>query len=94
VNERRLHGGLARPVNFENTPPGTLRKLQKHPRTIRRCGELLKLVADTNRGRPSAVIQDGSVPNFTRTQAATDAGLSERQRKSAHTVGIAQIRAV
>ena len=50
-------------------------------RAERRCGELLKLIprADeaTRYGRVAAV------PPVTRTQMATDAGLSERQRKTA-----------
>jgi len=33
-------------------------------------------------GRPTK-IQDVAAPNFTRTQATTDAGVSERQRKAA-----------
>lgn len=55
--------------------------LRIQARAIRRCGELLKQVprADgaTRFGR------DGAVPPVTRTQTATEAGLSERQRKTA-----------
>ena len=50
-------------------------------RAIRRCGELLVEIKDINRGRPK--ILDGGVPNLTRTRAAQEAGLSERQRKTA-----------
>ncbi len=46
-------------------------------RAIRRCGELLKLV-EAQQGARSDL---GTVP--TRSSAATDAGMSERQRKTA-----------
>jgi hypothetical protein len=52
-------------------------------RAIRRCGQLLKEYPPHKGGRPSSKTQDGTVPSFTRTQAAEDAGLSERQRKTA-----------
>lgn len=48
-------------------------------RAIRRCGELLRQVEDNNRGRPSK-IHDATDMNLTRTAAATQAGLSERQK--------------
>lgn len=54
-------------------------------RAIRRCGELVNEIPDTNRGRP-AENQAGTAPNLTRTRAATEAGLSERQRKTAQRV--------
>jgi len=53
------------------------------PHAIRRCKELLKKIEDNNRGRPAKNIPDGTVRNITRTSAAQDAGLSERQRKTA-----------
>ncbi|MFO1351884.1 MAG: hypothetical protein U1F68_14920 [Gammaproteobacteria bacterium] len=53
-------------------------------RAIRRCGELLRQVEPNKGGDPSLfVAQDGTVPRVTRTNAATKAGLSERQRKTA-----------
>jgi hypothetical protein len=52
-------------------------------RAVRRAGELLKQIPDTNRGRPSLEIPDGPVTNITRTQAASEAGLSERQKVTA-----------
>ena len=60
-----------------------LRNLAKRiqARAIRRCGELLKQV-EPAKNQHDANARDGTVPS-TRTQAATDAGLSERQRKTA-----------
>ena len=52
-------------------------------RAIRRCGELLKQIPDNNRGRPAKDIPDGTVTNITRTEAAEQAGLSERQKVTA-----------
>jgi len=54
-------------------------------RAIRRCGELLKAIPDNNRGRPSAteIIHDGTVTFQNRTEAAAQAGLSERQKVTA-----------
>lgn len=52
-------------------------------RAERRCGELLKQIPSAS---PENLVQhrrDGTVPSVTRTQAASDAGLSERQRKTA-----------
>ena len=57
--------------------------LRIQSRAMRRAGELLKQIPDVNRGRPSKEIQDAAVPNITRKSAASDAGLSERQRKTA-----------
>jgi hypothetical protein len=52
-----------------------------HARAERRAGELLKQIP---RGDESTRYgQDGTVPPITRTQAAEEAGLSERQRKTA-----------
>lgn len=51
-------------------------------RAIRRCGELLKQIEPSKGGRP-AETQEGDLPSLSRTQAATDAGLSEHQRKTA-----------
>lgn len=51
-------------------------------RAIRRCGELLKQVEQKQGANQN--IQDGAVPKvLTRTDAAQEAGLSERQRKTA-----------
>lgn len=52
-------------------------------RAIRRCGELLKQIEPSKGGRPSNETQDAAVQRFTRTDVATEAGLSERQRKTA-----------
>jgi hypothetical protein len=51
-------------------------------RAIHRAGQLLKQIPPDPGGRP-AKTQDGAVPSLTRAQAAEDAGLSERQRKTA-----------
>lgn len=52
-------------------------------RAIRRCGELLRQIKPAkNQHDASARAQDGDGPR-TRTEAATQAGLSERQRKTA-----------
>jgi hypothetical protein len=51
-------------------------------RAVLRCGELLQQIPPDPGGRPSKT-QDGAVPSLTRTQAADNAGLSERQRKTA-----------
>lgn len=51
-------------------------------RAIRRCGELLKQIEPGKTG-PKPELQDGAVLQLTRTQAAEQAGLSERQRKTA-----------
>lgn len=50
-------------------------------RAIRRCGELLKQI-EPAKNQHDASARVGTVPS-TRTQAATNAGLSERQRKTA-----------
>ena len=51
-------------------------------RAIRRCGELLKQIEPARGANQN--IQEGDLPNvITRTQAAEQAGLSERQRKTA-----------
>ena len=55
-----------------------------HPartRAIRRCGELMKQI-EPARGKHWETKRDGTVPS-TRQSAATEAGLSERQRKTA-----------
>ena len=51
-------------------------------RAIRRCGELLREIRQ-GQGARDGKRQDGDDPPLTRTQAATNAGLSERQRKTA-----------
>jgi hypothetical protein len=50
-------------------------------RAERRAGELLKQIPRAD--ETTRFGQDGTVPPVTRTQAATEAGLSERQRKTA-----------
>jgi hypothetical protein len=52
-------------------------------RAVKRAGEILQQIPDNNRGRPVANIQEGTLPNITRSQAAADAGMSEHQRKTA-----------
>jgi hypothetical protein len=51
-------------------------------RAIRRCGELLKAIEAGKGGRPMKTT-DAAVSSFTRTQAAREAGLSERQQVTA-----------
>jgi hypothetical protein len=51
-------------------------------RAIRRCGELLQQIEPAKTG-PKPELKDGAVPQLGRTEAADDAGLSERQRKTA-----------
>jgi len=51
-------------------------------RAIRRAGELLQQI-EAGQGARDGKREDGTVPPLTRTQAADDAGLSERQRKTA-----------
>ena len=53
-------------------------------RAIRRCGELLKQIEPSKGGDASLFIaRDGADPSVTRKLAAEQAGLSERQRKTA-----------
>ena len=52
-------------------------------RAVNRCGELLKQLPSGSAANLLQHRQDGGVPSVTRTQAADDAGLSERQRKTA-----------
>lgn len=63
----------------------TLRKYADRikARAIARCGELLRAIPPANGERTDIEPQDGSVQRLTREQAARDAGLSERQRKTA-----------
>lgn len=49
-------------------------------RAVRRCGELLKLIGNDQGGRPN---RDGADIVLTRSSAATEAGLSERQKVTA-----------
>jgi hypothetical protein len=58
-----------------------LMALRIQERATRRMGELLKQLPRGDEATRYG--QDGSVPPVTRTQAAADAGLSERQRKTA-----------
>jgi hypothetical protein len=51
-------------------------------RAIQRCGEILRAIQPAaNQHQAAERAQDGAVPS--RSQAASDAGLSERQRKTA-----------
>jgi hypothetical protein len=50
-------------------------------RALRRAGLLMQQIAPAHGANQN--IQDGTVPKVTRESAATEAGLSERQRKSA-----------
>lgn len=52
-------------------------------RAIRRCGELLKQIEPAPGARTDIEPRDGTVQGLTRTEAARDAGLSERQQKTA-----------
>jgi hypothetical protein len=53
---------------------------------MRRCGELLRQIeAARNQHDASQRARDGTVPS--RTSAATEAGLSEHQRKTALRIG-------
>lgn len=62
----------------------TLRKMADRiqARAIRRCGDLLKQIEPGKTG-PKPELQDVTVLQLNRTEAATHAGLSERQRKAA-----------
>jgi len=51
-------------------------------RAIRRAGELLQQI-EPGQGARDGKREDGTVPPLTRTQAADEAGMSERQRKTA-----------
>jgi hypothetical protein len=55
--------------------------LRIRARALRRVGELLAQIPDTNRGRPK--ILEGDHPNLTRDRAAAEGGLSPWQRKTA-----------
>lgn len=62
----------------------TLQKMAERirARAIRRCGELLRQIEPAQGANQN--IQDGADPKvLTRTEAATQAGLSERQKKTA-----------
>lgn len=69
---------------FNQSKDDRLRKMATRiqARAIARCGELLREIEARQGANQN--IQDGTVPKvFTRTDAATQAGLSERQRKTA-----------
>lgn len=61
----------------------TLRKLADRiqARAVRRCGELLKQF--DGRGRPAEENKAGAVPVYSQRQVGADAGMSERQVKTA-----------
>jgi hypothetical protein len=52
-------------------------------RAIRRCGELLAEIKAARGRRTDLELREGTLPRLTRSEAATDAGLSEHQRKTA-----------
>ena len=52
-------------------------------RAMRRAGELLQEIAPATGAKTDLQPRDGADPKLTRAQAAEDAGLSERQRKTA-----------
>ena len=53
-------------------------------RAIRRCGELLKqFESQQGKRNQHTMLQEGDLPKQSREEAATDAGLSEHQRKIA-----------
>lgn len=52
-------------------------------RAIRRCGEFLREIPKASGARTDIKPTDGTVSRLTRLEAATDAGLSERQRVTA-----------
>ena len=62
-----------------------LRKMAERiqARAIRRCGELLKQIEPASQAQLKQNRRDGPVPSVTRTEAAKEAGLSERQQKTA-----------
>lgn len=62
----------------------TLRKMADRiqARAIRRCGELLKQI-ETGQGTRTDKLYDATDMKLTRTEAATQAGLSERQKVTA-----------
>lgn len=62
----------------------TLRKMADRiqARAVRRAGELLKQIEPDKGGRP-AKTKDGADRSFTRKEAAAEAGMSERQQKTA-----------
>ena len=64
----------------------TLRKMTDRiqARAIRRCGELLKQIPSGQGSKNQyAKLHDGDDTKLNRTEAATEAGLSERQKKTA-----------
>ena len=63
----------------------TLRKLADRiqARAIRRAGELLKEIAPSVGGRPTKQTRTGDGTSLTRTEAATHAGMSKRQKDTA-----------
>lgn len=52
-------------------------------RAIARCGELLKQIPPANGARTDIEPQEVNLPRLTREAAATEAGMSEHQRKTA-----------
>jgi len=54
-------------------------------RAIRRCGELLRQIESASKSNLVQNRQEGARPSVTRTEAATQAGLSEHQRKEQRT---------
>ncbi|MEZ5585219.1 MAG: hypothetical protein R3F37_22935 [Candidatus Competibacteraceae bacterium] len=78
-----MAGTLALTEAYAMTQVDTLRKMAERiqARAIRRCGELLKQV-ETGQG-VRTTHHDAADMKLTRTEAATQAGLSERQKVTA-----------
>lgn len=76
-----MAGTLALTEAYAMTQVDTLRKMAERiqARAIRRCGELLKQV-ETGQGVRTDLLHDAADMKLTRTEAATQAGLSERQK--------------
>ena len=79
-----MAGTLALTEAYAMTQVDTLRKMAERiqARAIRRCGELLKQV-ETGQGVRTDLLHDAADMKLTRTEAATQAGLSERQKVTA-----------
>jgi len=80
ANKAEALASYAKQANDES-----LRKMADRiqARAIRRAGELLKQIEPQKGGDRKSDQRDCTDPLITRTQAATEAGMSERQRKTA-----------
>jgi hypothetical protein len=63
-------------------PIGAIPATESQARAIRRAGELYGQIQKGKPG-PKTELEDGTVPQLSRTEAAKNAGMSERQRKTA-----------